>query len=101
MAVDVGKYRFVDDEFLKKYYSRDCNKNAGKLRGEFEGFERSTVVVLPDLPLLTLEICNCLEQFVNMITENPVYVEMLNDTSTIQDYFVAEETAEDCSDGYE
>jgi len=99
LAVDVGKSRFVDGDFLKKYYSADCKKNAGKLRGEFIGFERKTVVVLPDLPQFTLEICNCLDQFVRIITENPVYVEMLDDSSTIQNYFVAEEDADDCTDG--
>ena len=87
MIRHVGKMRIVDDEFLKEYYSADCKTNAGKLRGEFVGFERSTVVVLPDVVELTSQVCSCLGQFVKMITENPVYVEMLNDTSTIENYF--------------
>jgi hypothetical protein len=83
----LAKVRIVDDEFLKKYYSADCKPNAGKLRGEFVGFERSTAVVLPDVVELTSQVSSCLAQFVQMITENPVYVEMLNDTSTIENYF--------------
>jgi len=81
-----AKMRIVDDEFLKKYYSADCKANAGKLRGEFVGFEHSTVVVLPDVVELTSQVCSCLALFVEIITENPVYVEMLNDTSTIENY---------------
>jgi hypothetical protein len=84
---DLAKVRIVDGEFLKKYYSADCKANAGKLRGEFVGFEQSTVVVLPDVVELTSQVCSCLAQFVKMITENPVYVEMINDTSTIENYF--------------
>jgi hypothetical protein len=84
---DLAKVRIVDSEFLKKYYSADCKANAGKLRGEFVGFERSTVVVVPDIVELTSQVCSCLTQFVKIIIENPVYVEMLNDTSTIENYF--------------
>ncbi len=87
LSADAGKYRFVEDEFLKKYYSSDCEKNVSKLRGEFVGHEHSTVVVLPDIVQLTVDICNCLDHFVKVITENPVYVEMLDDTSTIADYY--------------
>ena len=47
LTCDPSKVRVVDDAFLKKYYSADCKANAGKLRGEFVGFERSTVVVMP------------------------------------------------------
>ena len=86
---DPGKVRIVDDAFLKKYFSADCKANAGKLRGEFAGFERNTVVVLPDIVDLTAQVSSCLAQFVKMITENPVYIEMLNDTSTIENYFAS------------
>ena len=86
-STDVGKYRFIDDEFLKKYYSSTTKEQPGKLRGEFTGFEKSTVVLIPDLVQITKEVCHCLKHFVEIVTENPVYVEMLNDTSTIQDYY--------------
>ena len=36
---------------------------------------------------MTGEICACLDHFVRIITENPVYVEMLNDTSTIENFY--------------
>jgi hypothetical protein len=95
LSADVGRHRFIDDEFLKKYYSSDATKNAGKLRGEFIGFECSTVVVIPDVAQLTKEICHCLDQFVEIITENPIYVEMLNDTSTIKNFYEADAESDD------
>lgn len=91
LKADAGRYRFVNDEFLKTYYSSDATKNAGKLRGEFVGFERSVAVVYPDISQLTTQICECLTRFVQIITQNPVYVEMLHDTSTIQGYLDREE----------
>jgi hypothetical protein len=87
LTAEGTKVRVVNDEFLKKYYTADCKSNAGKLRGEFAGFERNMVVVLPAIAQLTFEICGCLDGFVTMITNNPVYVEMLTDTSTIENYF--------------
>jgi len=87
LTADLTRVRVVDDEFLKKYYSADCVTNAAKLRGEFKGFERSTVVVLPDVAETTSQICSCLAHFVKIITENPVYVEILNEASTIENYF--------------
>ena len=96
-----GKYRFVNDEFLKKYYSSGATKNSGKLKGEFVGFEQKTVVIIPDVAQLTTELCNCLDLFVKIITDNPIYIEMLNDTSTIENFYDSQDESEDedCDDG--
>ncbi|MEJ7596003.1 MAG: hypothetical protein WKF77_31215 [Planctomycetaceae bacterium] len=103
LSREVGKYRFIDDEFLKKYYSAGPDKNAGKpkgesaskLKGKFVGFEKNTVVIVPDVSQLTTEICRCLDHFVNIITENPIYIEMLNDTSTIEDFYESYDETDD------
>lgn len=87
LLADKQPHRFIDDEFLKKYYSAECDKNAGKLRGEFKGFERSTVVVIPDIVELTRDGCACLDDFVTLITKNPVYMEELHNTSTIVEFY--------------
>jgi hypothetical protein len=65
---------------------------------ELSGFERRVVVVFPNVEVLTTQICDCLDRFVKIVTENPVYVEILNDKSTIINFFergqrVAEEEA--------
>jgi len=96
LSAEGGKYRFIDYEFLKTYYSSGAKQNAGKLRGEFVGFERSTVVIIPDVTQLTSEICHCVDHFVKIITENLIYIKMLNDTSTIQNFY---ESIDDSDDG--
>lgn len=91
LLTDAKKRLFIDDDFLKRYYSSDANQNANKLRGEFVGYERSSVVVIPDVVQLTAGICRCLDHFVEIITGNPVYVEILTDTSTIFNFYEAVE----------
>jgi len=44
-------------------------------------------VVLPHMEQFTNEICDCLTNFVDVVTKNPVYFEILNDKATIIDYF--------------
>ncbi len=83
LAKDSG-FRVIDDAFLKKYYSSDRNKG---LAGEFNGFERKVVVLLPDIASLTEKVCGSLANFVEVVTKNPVYHELLNDKATIANYF--------------
>ncbi len=71
-------------EFLKKYYSADRTKG---LALEFKGFERNVLVMLPDVAKLTDQICDCLANFVEIITLSPVYKEILFDKSTIENYY--------------
>ena len=79
-----NEYRIVDDEFLKKYYTADRSKG---LASEFRGLEQKVVVVLPDVAQLTSQVCDCLTNFVEVVTKNPVYHEILNDKATIINYF--------------
>jgi hypothetical protein len=76
-------YLKVDDEFIKKYYATESSKG---LTGEFSGHENKVVVVLPDIERLTTEICDCLQKFIEIVTENRVYKEILDEKSTIVDY---------------
>ncbi|MEO6810187.1 MAG: hypothetical protein ABI353_13820, partial [Isosphaeraceae bacterium] len=76
--------RLIDDEFLKKYYSAERTKG---LAGEFKGRESKVIVLLPNIEIITNDICKCLANFVNVVTENPVYREILNDKSTIVNYY--------------
>ncbi len=87
LRAEAKKYLFINDDFLKKHYSHRAPDEDKKLRFEFDGFKRSTVVLMPDVAQLTREICSCLNHFVEIITENPNYVEMLSDTSTIQNFY--------------
>lgn len=75
---------FVDDEFVKKFYS--CERVKG-LRTQLLKSRDRVVVILPDLADLTNQVCDCVCTFVTMITDNPVYQEMLKDDSTIEGFF--------------
>lgn len=95
LQADGKERKYVDEEFLKTYYSSDCTKNRHKLKGEFLGHEKTTVVILPKIDDLTKDICTALDDFVHVVTDNPVYVEVLTSTSSILDYFDREcETGE-------
>jgi hypothetical protein len=74
----------IDDEFIKKFYSCESAKGLAK---EFQGKEAEVIVVLPHMEQFTNEICDCLTNFVDVVTKNPVYFEILNDKATIIDYF--------------
>lgn len=77
-------YLKIDDEFLQKYYVSEKTKG---LTAAFEGQENKVVVILPDLKTLTTDICACMEKFIEIITENKVYWEILDQKSTFINYF--------------
>lgn len=79
-----SSYLKVDDEFVKKYYASENSKG---LTGEFTGHENKVVVVLPDIETLTADICTCLEKFIELVSENRVYREILDEKSTLVNYF--------------
>jgi len=83
---DDSLYLRVDDEFVKEYYA---SENAKGLTSQFERHQNTVVVVLPDLEQLTTAICASCEKFVKTITESMVYREILDEKSTLVDYFSA------------
>ena len=82
--VNDQSYKKVNDDFVKKYYASENSKG---LTGEFTGHENKVVVVLPDIESLTADICTCLEKFVEIVGENRVYREILDEKSTVENYF--------------
>lgn len=74
----------IDDEFVKNHYASDRPKG---LINKLTGKENRVVVILPNLEILTTDICACLEEFIEIITENKVYKEILDDKSTLINYF--------------
>lgn len=75
----------IDNAFVFKYYSGDNNKKElyTKLANE-----KKVYVALPNIVLLTKELCEGLQNFVALIENNEVYRDILNDQTTIQDYFL-------------
>lgn len=92
---DIGSYLLIDENFLKKYYSSSGKQTEGKLRGEFESHKESTIVLLPNMEELTSQICQCLVHFVDIVTQNPVYIETLSDTSTLLRFYETDDEFEE------
>ena len=77
-------YLFVDDEFVKDFYT--CDRATG-LAKKFHGHETTVAVVFPNALDLTSGIVDSLINFVNLTTKNPVYFEILNDKATVTDFY--------------
>ncbi len=77
-------YLFVDDDFVKDFYACDRVKGLAK---KFEGNGLAVAVVFPNALTLTSGIVDSLVNFVDLVTKNPVYFEMLNDRATISDFY--------------
>ena len=84
-------FRRIDDAFVKRFYASK-EKTRGLVQ-ELEGYQNKTVVMLPDLGNLTSNICDSLNTFIDIITNNPVYKEILDEKSTFTDYY---EEGNDC-----
>ncbi len=84
-------YKKVNDDFVKKYYAAENSKG---LTAEFAGHENKVVVVLPDIETLTSDICSCLEKFVEIVSQNKVYREILDEKSTLVNYFSQQDELE-------
>ena len=84
--------RIIDDAFVKRYYSN--NERDDELAEKFDGYEAQTLVILPDIPSLTTQICDCLEEFIEIIVGNENYVAILRDKSTLTNYFSSYENLE-------
>ncbi len=87
-----ASYKKVNDDFVKKYYANE--KNSKGLTGQFSAHKNKVVVVLPDIETLTSDICTCLEKFVEIVSENKVYREILDEKSTIVNYFSQQDELE-------
>lgn len=78
--------KIVDLEFLKKYYiGEDLNKYKN-LIGELRN-NKSVNVIIPSLDRLTQDFCDACIAFVQVIKENKAYREILNDLTTLENYF--------------
>jgi hypothetical protein len=87
-----GKFKVtINDSFVETYYKgeRDPDKQKARNKELYKILrnESSICVVLPDIAKLTEKLCYSLKAFAKLICENQVYIEILNDEATIQDYF--------------
>ncbi|MGB6036422.1 MAG: hypothetical protein WBG42_09135, partial [Cryomorphaceae bacterium] len=72
------------------YYSGE-DKNKYKVLVKELRNNKNVTVVFPDLPRLTSEFCEACKVFIQIIKENKAYREILNDLTTLENYFEGEE----------
>ena len=89
LADEHAQMLYVDSQFVSDNYSAE--KESKTLQKSFKKHKSCTVIVFPRLDETTKEICSCLEHFVDLITNNPIYVEILRDTSSLIDQFQEDE----------
>ena len=81
--------KIIDLEFLRKYYKGEDSNKYKNLIGELRNNE-NVKVIIPALDNLTQEFCDACGIFVEIIKENKAYKEILNDLTTLENYFESE-----------
>ena len=75
---------YINDDFLKDHYS--CDRKKG-LKKKLKDSRDNVVVVLPDVAQLTTGVCDSIKKFVSLLSDNPVYKEILDDDCSVAGYF--------------
>lgn len=81
--------KIIDLEFLRKYYKGEDSNKYKNLVAELRNNEKVKVII-PSLDKLTKEFCDACRVFVKVIKENKAYKEILNDLTTLENYFESE-----------
>lgn len=81
--------KIIDLDFLRKYYKGDDSNKYKNLIGELRN-NKNVKVIIPSLDSLTQEFCDACGVFVEIIKENKAYKEILNDLTTLENYFESE-----------
>jgi len=81
----------IDDNFVTTYYKGQkdpiIQKKTNKELYEKLKNKSNILVVFPDITNLTENLCYSYNKFIDIIINNEVYIEILNDDTTISDYF--------------
>lgn len=81
----------INDSFVDKYYKGERDPDKQKARNkELYGKLRNQTdvhVLFPEMAQLTKKVCYSINAFADLITKNQVYIEILNDETTIAEYF--------------
>lgn len=82
----------IDDAFIATYYTGkkdfDAQKKSNKELLDKLKNKKDVVVLFPSVFQITTKLCFSINKFVELITKNEVFIEVLNDDTTIDDYFV-------------
>jgi len=78
--------KIIDLTFIKKYYSGEDRNKYKNLTGELRK-NNNVKVIIPSIDILTQDFCNACAVFIGIIKENKAYREILNDLTTLENYF--------------
>ena len=88
---DFTKGIVIDDSFVSQYYKgeKDPDKQKKINKELYEKLKNqiNVTVEFPNIYQLTKQICFAFNKFIDVIVNNEVYIEILNDDTTIMDYF--------------
>jgi hypothetical protein len=74
----------IDQQFIDTYYCGDQeNNNLYKLLNN----KKNVYVIMPNLPDLMQRFCQSQKKFLDIISNNEVFKEILDERSTLEDYF--------------
>lgn len=81
----------INDNFVDCYYKgqvsiEDKKKNNIELLSKLKN-RNNILVLFPNIPTLTKNVCYASNKFITLISENPIYAEILKDDTTISNYF--------------
>jgi len=81
----------INEQFVTQFYKGHSNQDDQKKQNK-ELYNRlrnkkDILVLLPDIAKLTDKLCYSYNKFVDLIIKNDVYIEILNDETTISTYF--------------
>jgi len=81
-----GSDKIIDLKFIQKYYTGEDKNKYKNLILELKNND-NVKVILPSPETLTLDFCNACGVFITIIRENKAYREILNDVTTLENYF--------------
>lgn len=83
------RHKIVDIDYVNKYYRGEDSNKYRALVKELKNNEH-VIVVIPKIDRLTDDFCTACSTIVQIVKENKAYKEILNDLTTLENYFEAE-----------
>lgn len=88
----------MNDQFINEYYKGESDpvKQKAKNKDLYDKLrnQKNIKVVFPDIAKLMKKLCHSINAFKDLILQNQVYIDILNDESTIANYFENQEDGE-------
>jgi len=86
----------INEAFVQQYYKGESNPEKQK-KLNLELYKKlknqqNVKVVFPDIAKMTKKMCYSIKKFVDLISKNDVYIEILSDDTTVETFFEQEDS---------